>query len=90
MGCHTTIPSGEPDWSHTQERCQTIDLMDLDCDSLGNEAHDRDGRLDEKLDNIVSRVANEADAEYQPGRRLLGAYGFVGDPPEQEAGWLAA
>ena len=22
-----------------------------------------------------------ADADYQPGRRLLGAYGFVGDPP---------
>jgi len=27
-------------------------------------------------------IGELVDAEYQPGRRLLGAYGFLGDPPE--------
>ena len=30
-------------------------------------------------------IGELVDAEYQPGRRLLGAYGFVGDPPPVKA-----
>ncbi len=39
--------------------------------------------LEVKVDTPARQVdvGELADAEYQPGRRLLGAYGFVGDPP---------
>ena len=42
--------------------------------------------LDVKVDTPARQVdvGELADAEYQPGRRLLGAYGFVGDPPAGE------
>ncbi|MCD4727385.1 MAG: hypothetical protein K8R46_06980, partial [Pirellulales bacterium] len=39
--------------------------------------------LDVRVDTSARQVdvGELAEADYQPGRRLLGAYGFVGDPP---------
>ena len=39
--------------------------------------------LEVRVDTAARQVdvGELADAEYQPGRRLLGAFGFVGDPP---------